>query len=133
MASWTERNVVNRAVRVGVRLGRDIDGVRELEVRGRRTGKPRRTPLKVLHVDGECYLVSLSGESGWVRNLRAQPSARLRFRNRVEDVVAIELADGEKRPVVRAYFEAAGRAETRDRLAGTAGEPVPVFRLAAPR
>jgi deazaflavin-dependent oxidoreductase (nitroreductase family) len=79
VASWAERNVVNRAVRLGVRRGRDIDGVRELVVRGRRTGKRRRTPLKVLHVGGERYLVSLSGESGWVRNLRAQPSARLRF------------------------------------------------------
>jgi len=133
MASWAERNVVNRAVRVGVRLGREIDGVRELEVRGRRTGKLRRTPLKVLHVDGERYLVSLSGESGWVRNLRAQPHARLRFGRGVEDVVAIGLADGEKPPVVRAYLEAASRAETRDRLARAAGEQVPVFRLAAPR
>ena len=27
MASWAERHLVNRAVRVGLRLGRDIDGV----------------------------------------------------------------------------------------------------------
>jgi hypothetical protein len=98
--------------------------------------------VKVLHVGGDRYVVSLTGESGWVRNLRARPSARLRFGRAVEDVVATELADGEKRPVVRAYFDAAGRAETRARLAwaadgagdedarrGAAG--VPVFRLAA--
>ena len=54
-ASWAERNVVNRAVRPGTRLGRDIDGVRELEVRGRRMGKPRRTPVKVLEVDGKRF------------------------------------------------------------------------------
>jgi hypothetical protein len=39
MASWAERHLVNRAVRIGARLGRDIDGVRELEVVGRRTGR----------------------------------------------------------------------------------------------
>ncbi len=140
MASWAERHLVNRAVRVGVRLGREIDGVRELEVRGRRTGRPRRTPVKVLEVDGERYLVSLSGSSGWVCNLRARKAARLRFGRRVEDVVATEVADPDKRPVVRAYLLAATRSETRRRLEwagkgipeaearrGAAG--MPVFRL----
>jgi deazaflavin-dependent oxidoreductase (nitroreductase family) len=116
MASWAERRLINLAVRVGVRLGREIDGVHELEVRGRRTGKPRRTPVKVLEVDGERYLVSLSGRSGWVCNLRARSAARLRFGRRVEDVVAIEVADPEKPPVVRAYLRAATRPETRRRL-----------------
>ena len=116
MASWAERHLVNRAVLVGVRLGREIDGVRELEVRGRRTGEPRRTPVKVLEVDGERYLVSLSGSSGWVCNVRAREAARLRFGRRVEDVVVTELADAEKRPVVRAYLLSASRPETRRRL-----------------
>jgi deazaflavin-dependent oxidoreductase (nitroreductase family) len=130
VASWAERNLVNRAVRVGVRLGRDIDGVQELEVRGRRTGRPRRTPVKVLEVDGERYLVSLNGSSDWVRNLRARRTARLRFGRRVEQIVATEVADPDKAPVVRAYREGTTRAETRRRLAGTA--EVPVFRLERP-
>ena len=140
MASWAERNIVNRAVRLGTRLGRDIDGIRELEVRGRRTGKSRRTPVKVLEVDGERYLVSLNGTSGWAHNLRAQRTARLRFGRDVEDVVATELADDEKRVVAQVYRAAAGRDETRKRLAWAAesasGEDarrgamsVPVFRL----
>jgi deazaflavin-dependent oxidoreductase (nitroreductase family) len=140
VASWAERNVVNRAVRLGTRLGRDIDGIRELEVRGRRTGKARRTPLKVLEVGGERYLVSLSGNSGWVHNLRAQPAARLRFGRDVEEVRATEVAGDEQRVVARAYWAAAGREETRARLAwaadGASEEDarrgavrVPVFRL----
>jgi hypothetical protein len=52
MTSWAERHLVNRAVLVGVRLGRDIDGIQELAVVGRRTGKARRTPVKVLEVEG---------------------------------------------------------------------------------
>ena len=140
MASWAERNVVNRAVRLGTRLGRDIDGVRELEVRGRRTGKPRRTPVKVLEVDGERYLVSLYGSSGWVHNLRAQGVARLRFGSHVEEVRATEVADDEKRLTALAYLAAARRRATRRSLAwaadGVSEEEarrgamrVPVFRL----
>ena len=136
-ASWAERHIVNRAVRVGTRLGRDIDGIRELEVAGRRTGKPRRTPVKVLEVDGERYVVSLNGASGWVCNLRERETARLRFGRRVEDVVATEIPDAEKPPIVRAYLRAATRPETRRRLARAVPEPgagpgaasLPVFRL----
>jgi deazaflavin-dependent oxidoreductase (nitroreductase family) len=126
MASWAERHLVNRAVRLGTRLGRDIDGVRELEVRGRRTRKPRRVPLKVLVVDGERYVVSLYGDSGWVRNLRAHPAARLRFGRHVDDVVATELAAGEKAPITQAYLDGVSREETRRRLAA---EDLPMFRL----
>jgi deazaflavin-dependent oxidoreductase (nitroreductase family) len=111
-------------VRVGLRLGRDIDGLQELEVRGRRTGKPRRTPVKVLEVDGERYVVSLSGRSGWVCNLRERRTARLRFGRRVEEIVAVEIPDGDKLPVVRTYLVAATRPETRRRLEW-AGEGVP--------
>ena len=140
MASWSERHVLNRAVRVGVRLGREIDGVRELEVTGRRTGKRRRTPVKVLEVAGVRYLVSLSGDSGWVCNLRAARTARLRFGRHVEAVTATELADADKPPVARSYLESANRPTTRARLAwATDGVPaaealrgaasVPVFRI----
>jgi len=42
-----------------------------LEVRGRRSGKRRRTPiLRIPHQGGD-YLVALAGESEWVRNVRA--------------------------------------------------------------
>ena len=140
MASWAERNIVNRAVRLGTRLGRDIDGIRELEVRGRRTGRPRRVPVKVLEVDRARYLVSLYGTSGWAHNLRAQRTARLRFGRDVEDVIATELAHDEKQVVAQAYRAAASREETRKQFAwaadGTSGEDarrgamsVPMFRL----
>ncbi len=140
MPSWAELHLVNRAVSIGVRLGCDIDGIHELEVRGRRTGKPRRTPVKVLEVDGERYLVSLNGSSDWVRNLRSHKTARLRMGRRVEEVVATEIPAAKKPPIVRAYLMGATRAETTRRL-GWAGEhasqaevrrgaaEVPVFRV----
>ena len=143
MASWTERHLVNRAVRLGLRLGRDIDGLQELEVRGRRSGKRRRTPVKILEVDGRRYIVSLSGSSGWVCNLRASQRARLRFGRRVEEVVVSEIPDRDKPPVVRAYLAAATHAETRRHLEwAREGAPeaevlrqaarFPVFRITGP-
>lgn len=42
-----------------------------LEVRGRRSGRPRRTPVLLTEHRDATYLVSLAGESHWVRNVRA--------------------------------------------------------------
>jgi hypothetical protein len=42
-----------------------------LEVRGRTSGKVRRTPVLRTRCRGDDYLVSLAGESQWVRNVRA--------------------------------------------------------------
>jgi hypothetical protein len=42
-----------------------------LEVRGRTSGKLRRTPVLRTRCQGDDYLVSLAGESQWVRNVRA--------------------------------------------------------------
>jgi hypothetical protein len=79
-----------------------------------------------------------------VHNLRAQPTARLRFGRVVEEVAATEVAGDEQRAVARAYWAAAGRDETRARLAWAAdGAPeeearrgavsMPVFRLRSAR
>lgn len=53
------------------RLGLTPSYVVELEVPGRQTGTPRRTLLVQVVERGERYLVSLAGESEWVRNVRA--------------------------------------------------------------
>jgi deazaflavin-dependent oxidoreductase (nitroreductase family) len=127
---WIERNMVNRAVRTGVLLGCDIDGVRTLEVIGRRTGRPRRTPVKVLNLDGRRYVVSLYGESGWARNLRQERRARIIFGRQGETVIGVELPPDERSPILQAYRAAAARAETRRILEEDAAN-LPVFRLDA--
>jgi deazaflavin-dependent oxidoreductase (nitroreductase family) len=128
IVAWTERNVLNRVIGTLVLLGREIDGIRILEVPGRRSGRLRRTPVKVLELDSGRYVVSLHGQSGWTRNLRHNPRARLLVGRKIEAVLAIELTDDEKTPVVEAYRVVATRSETRRRLARPAAE-VPVFRL----
>lgn len=73
IVAWTERNVLNRVIGTLVLLGRETDGIRILEVPGCRSGRLRRTPVKVLELDSGRYVVSLHGQSGWTRNLRHSP------------------------------------------------------------
>jgi deazaflavin-dependent oxidoreductase (nitroreductase family) len=102
---WFTRNVMNRAVAVLTRAGVSVWGSRVLEVRGRKSGEARRVPVNLLEVDGRRYLVSARGEGEWVRNVRAAGGelTLLRGRHR-ERVQAVELADEEKVPVLRAYL-----------------------------
>jgi deazaflavin-dependent oxidoreductase (nitroreductase family) len=82
-----------------------VAGSRVLEVRGRKTGEPRRTPVNPLTLDGNRYLVSPRGHTQWVRNLRAQGEGRLLVGRREERFTAGELADEDKPPILRAYLE----------------------------
>jgi deazaflavin-dependent oxidoreductase (nitroreductase family) len=102
---WFTRNVANRGVAALTRAGISVWGSRVLEVRGRKSGEARRVPVNLLEFDGRRYLVSARGEGEWVRNVRAANGelALLRGRHR-EQVHAVELADAEKVPVLRAYL-----------------------------
>ena len=68
---WFTRNVFNRTVARLTRMGVSVLGSRVLEVRGRQSGQPRRTPVNLLTIDGHEYLVSPRGHTQWVRNVRA--------------------------------------------------------------
>ncbi len=88
------------------RLGLDDrNGTCVVEVKGRVSGAWRATPVKLLELDGQRYLVALYGQTGWVKNLRAQGGGRLRLRGQLNDFRAVEVGDAEKLPVLRAYFK----------------------------
>ena len=55
---WFTRHVTNRIVAGLTCAGISVAGVRVLEVPGRNSGQPRRTPVNLLTVDGERYLVA---------------------------------------------------------------------------
>ena len=102
---WIMPHVIDPLTRFAVgRLGLDHDGVRVLEIKGRTSGLWRATPVRVLDVDGQHYLVAPQGETQWVRNLRVQRRGRLRLGGRVTKFQAEELTDQDKVPVLRAYF-----------------------------
>ena len=102
---WFTSHVFNPIVAGCTRLGISVLGSRVLEVRGRTSGQPRRTPVNLLTIDGTPYLVAPRGETQWVRNLRASGDGRLLLGRRAEAFTATELDVDEKLPVLRAYLK----------------------------
>lgn len=102
---WFTRNVFNRSVALLTRAGVSVLGSRVLEVRGRKTGLPRRTPVNLLTFEGKQYLVAPRGETEWVRNARADGGRLdLLLGSRRQRYVGRELSDDDKVPVMRAYL-----------------------------
>jgi deazaflavin-dependent oxidoreductase (nitroreductase family) len=136
---WFTKNVFNRIVAGLTRLGISVWGSRVLEVRGRTSGEWRRTPVNLLTLEGERYLVSPRGHSQWVRNMRVSGGGRLRVGPRSEAFTATELQDADKVPVLRAYlkrwkaevgvfFDGVGPDSSEEELRAVAHKH-PVFRL----
>src|SRR5690242_18084624 len=61
--NWFDRHVMMPAVAGFTRLGLSVWGSRVLEVRGRKSGEPRRVPVNLLTFEGDQYLVAPRGET----------------------------------------------------------------------
>jgi deazaflavin-dependent oxidoreductase (nitroreductase family) len=102
---WFTKNVFNRIVAGLTGLGVSLLGSRVLEVRGRTSGLPRRTPVNLLELDGERYLVAPRGDTQWARNLRVSGEGLLRLGRKVEPFTATEVTDEAEKPaILRAYL-----------------------------
>jgi hypothetical protein len=139
LIAWINRMVARLAV-----LGLTPRNTVALEVPGRQSGRLRRTSLVVAEHGSSRYLVSLAGESEWVRNVRANDYRASLRRLRARPVRLVELPAQERPPVLRAYlrkraysksleFEAreffgVAPDASLDDLAGIAGR-YPVFRI----
>jgi hypothetical protein len=97
--------------------------------------------VNLLRSDGAEYLVAPRGHTQWVKNLRASRQGRLRVGRRVQPFTAVELADEEKPPILRAYlrkwkfevgvfFAGVGPDSSEDEVRRIAPDH-PVFRLTA--
>jgi deazaflavin-dependent oxidoreductase (nitroreductase family) len=102
---WFTTHVFNRLVAALTRLGISVYGSRILEVKGRKSGQWRSTPVNLLHFEDVDYLVAPRGHTQWVKNLRATPEGRLRVGRRLQPFTAVELGDDEKPPLLRAYLK----------------------------
>ena len=102
---WFTQHVFNGLVAALTRLGLSVWGSRILRVRGRSSGAWRTTPVNLLTVNGERYLVAPRGETQWVRNLRAAGQGELLLGVRLERFQAVELPDADKPPILRAYLK----------------------------
>ena len=58
---WFTKHVFNQLVAGLTKLGVSVLGSRVLEVKGRKTGEPRRVPVNLLMFEGAYYLVSAVG------------------------------------------------------------------------
>lgn len=94
-------NVVGWLARHGFSLAGSV----ELSVRGRKSGQMQRIPVNPHTYEGEQYLISARGHSQWVRNMRVAGGGELRLGRKVHEIIAVELPDEEKLPVLRTYLE----------------------------
>jgi hypothetical protein len=104
-----------------VELGVPVGSLRLLE--GRRT-----IPVMLFRFDGGEWLVSIFGETAWVRALRATGVVRLRRGRRTETFTAVE-ANGEQSMAVIAQMRRRTRMNPLVRQALRAGHGHPVFRI----
>ena len=136
---WFTTHVFNPTIAGLTRAGISVLGSRVLEVPGRKTGQPHRTPVNLLELEGTRYLVAPRGHTQWVRNLRVSGRGRLLVGRRSEQFAARELSDDEKPPVLRAYlkrwkrevgvfFEGVGPESSDEELLRVAPDH-PVFRI----
>ncbi len=102
---WFTQHVFNPLIAALTRAGIGVYGSRVLEVPGRSSGLPRRTPVNLLSVESVDYLVAPRGNTQWVRNLRAAGAGRLLIGRRARRFTATELPDADKPPVLRAYLK----------------------------
>jgi len=101
-AAWYQR--LNHIGVPMTRLGLAPRDAVTLEVRGRTSGKPRRTPILRTAYQGDDYLLALAGQAQWVRNVRAA-SGRAIIRRRGAQHVHLEEVPAEHRaPMIAEYL-----------------------------
>jgi deazaflavin-dependent oxidoreductase (nitroreductase family) len=97
---------VNKVFMVLLRLGVPISRVESpvvLTVPGRKTGKPRSTPVTPMDVAGKRYVVNGYPGADWVNNVRAAGEVTLSQGRRTHRVRMVELTPEDARPVLRAF------------------------------
>jgi deazaflavin-dependent oxidoreductase (nitroreductase family) len=95
----------NALIRRLAEHGISIAGSTALQVRGRRTGKPRAVVVNMLAVDGKRYVVAPRGNTEWVRNARAAGVIEVGPRWHRRPVRIAELADADKPMLLKRYLD----------------------------
>ncbi len=93
----------NRLVILLQRLGLPLGTIHVLSVPGRKSGQMRTTPVSLLTVDGQRYLVGGMIDAAWVKNARAAGWGMLAYGRKKERVVLTELPEAERAPILRAF------------------------------
>src|SRR5215211_1675431 len=73
---------------------------------------PQTIPMTPVDVDGVKYLVSVRGETEWVKNVRANPHVKL-TKSSATDYVATEVPTEARKPILDTYKATASKATAR--------------------
>jgi deazaflavin-dependent oxidoreductase (nitroreductase family) len=125
------RRIANALIRLALRAGLAPRGYALLTVPGRRSGRPRSTPIIVVTRPDGRWLVSPYGERAWVKNARAAGQVMLSRGRHRETVAVEEVGPREAAPVLKEYL--ATTPITRPFFGVTPDAPLEQFAREAPR
>jgi deazaflavin-dependent oxidoreductase (nitroreductase family) len=94
---------MNRVMMAVQRLGIPTGPAMVLTVPGRKSGRPRSTPMTPFKFHGDLYVVAGYPGADWASNARAAGAGTLSRGRRSRYVRIVELSADESRPVLRAF------------------------------
>jgi len=94
---------MNRVMMAVQRLGIPTGPAMVLTVPGRKSGRPRSTPMTPFEFQGGLYVVAGYPGADWAANARAAGAGTLSRGRRSRRVRIVELAADEAHPVLRAF------------------------------
>jgi deazaflavin-dependent oxidoreductase (nitroreductase family) len=120
------RRMGNMFVAPAARLGLAGKRTHVLTTVGRKSGRKYSTPVQLVFLDGQRWLVAPYGERAWVKNARAAGEVEVTRALRTERVRVEEVDEQTAEPVLREYFH-----KTPITRAYDTGDPArhPVFRI----
>jgi deazaflavin-dependent oxidoreductase (nitroreductase family) len=98
------RKLSNILITPLARLGLAGKRTHILTVVGRKTGRSYSTPVQIVFLGGERWLVAPYGERAWVKNARAAGTIELTRARRTERVRVTEVDAETAAPVLREYL-----------------------------
>jgi deazaflavin-dependent oxidoreductase (nitroreductase family) len=96
--------LLNPLIKSFLRLGVPAGPMTLLTVRGRKTGRPRTTPVGLFRLETRRYIFDTFGNADWVRNLRAAREAVVGRGWGSKQVIAKELSLDEAALVLKEIF-----------------------------
>ena len=94
---------MNKVMKTVQRLGIPTGPAMVLTVPGRKSGRPRSTPMTPFQFQGGLYVVAGYPGADWAANARAAGTGTLSRGRRSREVRIVELEAEEARPVLRAF------------------------------
>ena len=94
---------MNKFMMTVQKLGIPTGPAMVLTVPGRKTGKPRSTPMTPFEHDGDLYVVAGYPGADWASNARAAGAGTLSRGRKSRHIKIVELDAAESRPVLRTF------------------------------